>query len=123
MSRHSFWNETQRNGLRGNGRGIGRAFRLRPGIEPLEARALLAVVTVNAGDVVNPVNAQLLGVNIASYDSDLNTGQTQQMVEAAGLDVFRIGGSGADETHFNTAPTYTGEGTGPARTLGNPGNL
>jgi alpha-L-arabinofuranosidase len=111
MSRHSFWNETPRNGLRGNGRGIGRAFRLRPGIEPLEARALLAVVTVNAGDVVNPVNAQLLGVNIASYDSDLNTGQTQQMVEAAGLDVFRIGGSGADETHFNTAPTYTGEGT------------
>jgi alpha-L-arabinofuranosidase len=111
MSQHSFLKWSPRGRLRRHGRGIGRAFKLRPGIEPLEKRALLATVTVNAGDVVNPVNAQLLGVNIASYDSDLNTNQTLQMVDAAGLNVFRIGGSAADETHFNTAPTYTGEGT------------
>ena len=42
-------------------------------LECLEQRELLATVTVNAGQVVRPVNTRLLGVNVAWWDSDLNT--------------------------------------------------
>jgi alpha-L-arabinofuranosidase len=111
MSQYSFWNGTLRNRLRRPGRAIGRAVKLRPGLEPLEVRALLAVVTVDAAEQVRPVNTQLLGVNVASFDSDLNTTQTLQMVQAAGLNVFRIGGSGADVAHFNVDGSYTAPGT------------
>jgi hypothetical protein len=38
------------------------------------------VISVNAAQVVRPVNDQVLGVNIAWWDSTLNTAQTQQMV-------------------------------------------
>lgn len=87
-------------------------WRCRPGIEGLERRELLATVTVNASDVVRTVDTQLLGVNVAWYDSNLNTSQTQQMVEAAGLTMFRFpGGSSSDDFHFNAPPTYNGEGT------------
>jgi hypothetical protein len=73
---------------------------------------LLAVVTVNAAQVVRPVSNQVLGVNVAWWDSALNTTQTQQMVQNAGLTMFRLpGGSSSDDWHFNAAPTYNGEGT------------
>ena len=93
--------------------------RLRPrrsigwsGVEGLEERVLLATVAVNAGSVVRAVDTQLLGVNVAWYDSDLNTPETQQMVQAAGLTMFRFpGGSSSDDFHFNQPPTYNGEGT------------
>ncbi len=86
--------------------------RRRPAIEGLESRELLATVTVNASAVVRAVNPQLLGVNVDWWDSDLNTSQTQQMVEAAGLTMFRFpGGSSSDDFHFNAPPTYNGEGT------------
>ncbi len=86
--------------------------RWRPGIEWLESRELMATVSVNLGQVVRAVNSQLLGVNVAWYDSDLNTSQTAQMVQAAGLTMFRFpGGSSSDDFHFNEAPTYSGEGT------------
>jgi alpha-L-arabinofuranosidase len=82
------------------------------GIEGLEARALLATIAVNAATVVRSVDTQLLGVNVAWYDSVLNTPQTQQMVESAGLTMFRFpGGSSSDDFHFNAPPTYNGEGT------------
>ena len=48
---------------------------------------------------------------MASYDSDLNTSQTQQMVEAAGLTNYRIGGSAVDVSHFNVDGSYTAPGT------------
>jgi alpha-N-arabinofuranosidase len=81
-------------------------------VEVLEARALLATVTVNASQVVRPVNTQLLGVNVAWWDTNLNTTRTQSMVAAAGLTLFRFpGGSSSDTFHFNAAPTYNGEGT------------
>ena len=96
-----------------------RAFRL--GFDREEAllpasrgskRELLATISVNAGQVVRGVDTQLLGVNVAWYDSVLNTPQTQQMVQAAGLTMFRFpGGSSSDDFHFNAAPTYNGEGT------------
>jgi hypothetical protein len=70
------------------------------------------VVSVNAGQVVRAVDTQLLGVNLAWWDSDLNTAQTQQMVQAVGLTMFRFpGGSSSDDFHFNAPPTYNGEGT------------
>jgi hypothetical protein len=78
----------------------------------LEPRALLATVTVNAGQVLRNVNTQLLGVNLAWWDTSLGTDQTQEMVGAAGLTMFRFpGGSSSDEFHFNAPPTYNGEGT------------
>jgi hypothetical protein len=76
---------------------------------------LLATVTVDAGEVVRAVNPQLLGVNTAWWDTDLNTADTQQMVQAAGLNLFRLpGGSSSDDFHFNSPPTYQGEGTIPS---------
>ena len=83
--------------------------------ESLEVRALLAAVTVDVGQVVRAVDPQLLGVNAAWWDTNLNTSQTQQMVQAAGLNLFRLpGGSSSDDFHFNAPPTYQGEGTIPS---------
>ncbi len=98
--------------FRGRWHGASARGRLKPCVELLEGRELLAVVSVNAGQVVRSVDTQLLGVNLAWWDSDLNTAQTQQMVQAAGLTMFRFpGGSSSDDFHFNAPPTYNGEGT------------
>src|SRR5262245_13231203 len=79
----------------------------RPGLEHLEVRNLLAAVTVNAGQVIRPVKTQLLGANLAWWDSNLNTPQTQQMVQAAGLTAFRFGGgSSSDSLHFNNPAPF-----------------
>ncbi len=86
-----------------------------PRLEQLEDRTVPSTVTVNAGQAVRTVNAQVLGVNLAWWDSALNTAQTQQMVQAAGLNFFRLpGGSSSDTWHFNVGPTYNGEGTTPS---------
>ena len=98
----------------------GRSRRSRRGFawsypESLEVRALLAAVTVDVGQLVRAVNPQLLGVNATWWDSNLNTSQTQQMVQAAGLNMFRLpGGSSSDDFHFNAPPSYQGEGTIPS---------
>ena len=84
----------------------------RPTLQGLESRELLATVTVNAAQVVRAVNTNLLGVNLVEWDSALNTSQTTQMVQAAGLTMFRFpGGSASDDFHFNAAPAYNGQGT------------
>ncbi|HEV3256922.1 MAG TPA: hypothetical protein VG013_08600, partial [Gemmataceae bacterium] len=84
-------------------------------LEVLETRAMLAVAVVNAGQIIRPVDNHVLGVNVAWWDSNLNTAQTQQMVQAAGLTMFRFpGGSTSDTWHFNAPPTYNGEGTSPS---------
>jgi hypothetical protein len=81
-------------------------------VESLETRELPAAVLVDAGQVVRPVNDQVLGVNVAWWDSSLNTAQTQQLVQAAGLTLFRLpGGSSSDEFHFSDPPSYFGKGT------------
>ncbi len=86
--------------------------RLRPHVEGLEGRQLLATVSVNPGQVVRPVDTQLLGVNLTWWDTDLNSTQTQQMVQGAGLTMFRFpGGSSSDDFHFNAPPSYNGQGT------------
>ena len=84
------------------------------GVEQLEDRTVPSVVTVNAGLAVRTATSQVLGVNLAWWDSALNTARTQQMVQAAGLNLFRFpGGSSSDTWHFNNGPTYGGEGTSP----------
>jgi hypothetical protein len=86
-----------------------------PRLERLEDRTVPSVVNVDAGSVVRTVNSQLLGVNLAWWDSALNTTATQSMVQAAGLNLFRFpGGSSSDTWHFNNGPTYGGEGTSPS---------
>jgi hypothetical protein len=98
--------------LRARNQGMRPRPRRRPSLERLEGRALLATVTVNAATVVRPVSTQLLGVNLAWWDSNLNTAQTKQMVQAAGLTSFRFpGGSSSDDFHFNAPPSYNGQGT------------
>ena len=84
-------------------------------LEPLEIRDLLAAVSVDVGQVVRAVSPQLLGVNTVSWDTNENTTQTQQLVEAAGMNLFRLpGGSSSDDFHFNAPPTFQGEGTIPS---------
>src|SRR5262249_27582515 len=86
-----------------------------PRLERLEDRSLPSVVTVDAGQAIRTVTSQALGVNLAWWDSALNTSQTQQMVQAAGLSLFRFpGGSSSDTWHFNNGPTYNGQGTSPS---------
>jgi hypothetical protein len=81
-------------------------------LESLECRDLPSTVTVNAGTIVRPVNNHVLGVNVDWWDTSLNTAQTQQMVQSAGLSMFRFpGGSSSDTWHFSQPPTYAGEGT------------
>ena len=80
------WKSTVRDILRGRSRGSAILCKVRPCLELLEARELLAVVSVNAAESVRAVDTQLLGVNVAWWDCDLNTNETQQMVQAAGPD-------------------------------------
>jgi hypothetical protein len=70
---------------------------------------------VNASQIVRPVNTQLLGVNTVWWDTSESTSQTEQMVESAGLNLFRLpGGSSTDDFHFNAPPNYQGKGTIPS---------
>jgi hypothetical protein len=80
--------------------------------EPLESRTLLAIVTVDADQVVRAVNPHVLGVNLNWWDTQLPTARTRQMVQEAGLNFFRFpGGSSSDEYHFSDPPSYNGRGT------------
>lgn len=63
--------------------------------------------TVSAGTVVGPATPNLIGVNLAWWDDKLTTPQTLQMVQAAGLTVFRFpGGSSSDDYHFNVSSNF-----------------
>ncbi len=65
------------------------------------------VATVNTSTSLHAVTSNLLGINTAYWDSDAVTTQTQQMVTAAGLDIYRFpGGSAADDFHFNIASNW-----------------
>ncbi len=63
--------------------------------------------TVNAATGLHAVTTNLLGVNLAYWDPDVGTTQTQQLLAAAGLDTYRFpGGSSSDDFHFNVANNY-----------------
>lgn len=88
--------------------------RRRPVIEGLERRELMAAVGVDPTQVVRLVNNQVLGVNLAWWDTNLTSARTKQMVQDAGLTVFRFpGGSSSDEYHFADPPRYNGFETAP----------
>ncbi len=66
--------------------------------------AAALVTTVNAAANLHPVNAGLLGTNLAWWYGDATTSQTQQLVEQAGLNMYRFpGGSSSDDYHFNSS--------------------
>jgi len=78
-------------------------------VEVLEDRSLLAsgvaLVDVDAGQVVRRIDDPFLGVNVAWWDFYLNTSQTREMVQEAGLGLFRMpGGATSDEFHFDDPP-------------------
>jgi alpha-L-arabinofuranosidase len=79
-------------------------------IDALEPRRLLSTATISVGSPITAATtdpASVLGVNIGYWDDKLGTTQTQQMVEAAGLNEFRFpGGSAADDYHFNSSDNY-----------------
>jgi alpha-L-arabinofuranosidase len=81
----------------------------------ISALPLSLTTTVNAASVIHNDSTQLLGVNIDWWDQQIPTAQTQQLVQAAGLNVFRFpGGSSSDDYHFNNSANYfTGEATTP----------
>ncbi len=63
--------------------------------------------TVNAADVLHSASPNLLGVNLTYWDGTMDNAQTEQLVEAAGLTMFRFpGGSSSDDYHFNNANNY-----------------
>jgi alpha-N-arabinofuranosidase len=65
--------------------------------------------TVNAASNLRAVNTNLLGTNLAWWYGDATTSQTQQMVEQAGLNIYRFpGGSSSDDYHFNSS-TVSGD--------------
>ena len=62
--------------------------------------------TINANANVGPATTNLLGINLDYSDNQLGTeaAETQQLVTAAGLDLYRFpGGSASDDFHFNVA--------------------
>jgi hypothetical protein len=70
-------------------------------LDPLENRTMLSTVTVNAGTTIGPVNTQMLGVNLATWDGLLTNATAKTDSQAAGLDAFRLpGGSTADVYHW-----------------------
>jgi hypothetical protein len=80
--------------------------------EQLEDRRLLSAThvasTIDAGTSIQAVLPDLLGVNLAYYDDQQGTAETQQLTEAAGLQLFRFpGGEAADVQHFNVAGGIT----------------
>ena len=71
------------------------------------APATAVTSTINANTNVDAVATNLLGINLAYWDDQLTTTQTQQMVTAAGLNLYRFpGGSASDDFHFNVSDNY-----------------
>jgi hypothetical protein len=67
---------------------------------------------VDATSAIRTVNDQVLGVNVAWWDSQVATPATLRLVEDAGLRLFRQpGGSSSDVFHFDAGPRYTGAAT------------
>ncbi len=97
----------------------GSSYTFQPTVSPtyvgIGAVPLTLSTTVNIGSVIQPTPTDVVGVNIDWWDDQLSTTQTQQMVEAAGLNMFRFpGGSSSDDYHFNVSDNYSsGENTIP----------
>ena len=89
----------------------GSSYVFQSGINPtylgISALPTAPATSVNIGTVLDSASPNLVGINLAYWDDQLNTSETQSMVEAAGLDIFRFpGGSASDDFHFNVANNY-----------------
>ncbi len=70
---------------------------------PVLAFAQNATVTVDAGNVLHPVNVSHFGLNTTLWDAELATTQTVDLVRDAGIGMLRLpGGSISDEYHWLT---------------------
>ena len=79
------------------------------------APATAVASTINAATDVNPTTAAELGVNLAYWDDQMLTTQTEQMASSAGMTMYRFpGGSASDDFHFNVSDNY---GDGVANTI------
>jgi hypothetical protein len=81
------------------------------GINPtylgVSALPVSTTTTVNTASVVGSSSTNFLGVNLAWWDNQLMTAQTESLVQAAGLSIFRFpGGSTSDDFHFANNNNY-----------------
>jgi hypothetical protein len=89
----------------------GASYAFQPGVN-LQYMGISALPTslttaVNIASVIGSASKNLVGVNLAYWDDQLTTSQTQSLVQAAGLNLFRFpGGSSSDDYHFNVAANY-----------------
>jgi alpha-L-arabinofuranosidase len=80
---------------------------LNPAYVGLSAVPTHISATVDAATVVNPASTNMLGVNLTWWDDKLTTSNTQQLIQAAGLQAYRFpGGSSSDDYHFNVAANF-----------------
>jgi alpha-L-arabinofuranosidase len=89
----------------------GSGYVFQPAVNPtylgISAVPTALSTTVNTSSTLSSSTDNVIGVNLAYWDDQLTTTQTQQMVEAAGLNLFRFpGGSASDDYHFNVAANY-----------------
>ncbi len=74
----------------------------------ISAAPVMPVISnINAGVSIGAAATNLLGINLAYWDDQEGTAQTQQLVQAAGLNLYRFpGGSASDDFHFNVSNNY-----------------
>src|SRR5436190_2007118 len=65
--------------------------------------ATTATITVNAANIMGPVDQRMFGINTAIWDSAFNTDTTRSMFQEMGVQALRFpGGSLSDEYHWST---------------------
>ncbi|HEX4054236.1 MAG TPA: hypothetical protein VHX86_08225, partial [Tepidisphaeraceae bacterium] len=84
----------------------GSSYAFEPTVSPtyvgISAVPPTLTTTVNIASSTTSSTDNLVGVNVDWWDDLLTTSETQSMIEAAGLSVFRFpGGSSSDDYHFN----------------------
>jgi hypothetical protein len=113
--KHWFGQKAAKASRRPRRHGADRRFntrKVRLQLETLECREVPAVITVGADQVVRTVTDHVLGANLISFDAELGTDRTLQVVRDAGLRLFRLSdGSGAELFHFNDPPAFNGAST------------
>src|SRR5437868_10667474 len=68
--------------------------------------AATATITVNAANIMGPVDQRMFGINTAIWDSAFNTDTTRSMFQEMGVQALRFpGGSLSDEYHWRTNTT------------------
>ena len=70
------------------------------------AAAATATITVNAANIIGPVDQRMFGINTAIWDSAFNTDTTRSLLQEMAAQALRFpGGSLSDEYHWATNTT------------------